>query len=937
MSTLVSAAWEAARYRQSDLLKELLDHCTLNSAQMHDILWAANWSADEEVIDLVVSCIIRSTRSESPFEWPDFILIRAATLNSTSLLAKLLDAGASVHGKYDYEGDIYLHSAVFWSAAAGHLDSLKFFLGRAAIADRLYSRRRQLLHITSAHGHVGAVRLLLAAGADINALGGDDGQSVLCRACQWGYYSVVQELVKHPELELDKHGDVRWTPLAAAVDQGYVHSVRLLLERGADPNVLGSVNWSPLQFAIYKGHDHITKLLLEHGANPHVTKNEIVPLPEAAGAGKLELVKLLVEAGHPVDAPGTYNRTALLRAAYSGHREVAEYLISKGAQATLSDQGNSNGLHLAAEKGHAGIIRLLSDHGTSLNQVSEAGWTPLHIAYSQPQATRALLEKGANPNIVAWNWTPLALSATYNQTENVRTLLEFGPDLEVQYGDDPYNGYTALGCAVKKERLDSVRLLLEAGANVDHQGSKGQTPLHDAVRLDNPALIQLLLEFRPDVNHAQQEGFTPLMYMSPSTRMETLRPLINAGADLEARNRKGLSVLMCAVGHENAAMVKYLLARGAELNTVGSIRGGPLHYACWDSSLDMVKLLVAAGADINLVDPQNGSPLHQAAYRGPFGEWEHQSKICKYLLSLEELDVNSTGSMRGSLLSWICVTAPLEIVTALLDKGARVDQPDIQGRTAIHLAAANSVSHLDLIFEQGGDIEARDHVGRTVLHFAILSGSAALVERVLSLSCELLDAPDDDGWTPLLWAARGWTRLSRTTTASVQEEIISMLLNRGANPCTQWVGLGRTWSAAKIARYHGHSGNVVRLLEDAYQTAHPQADALEIVGIHFSRVAASFRGTCDGCFMGLYGYRYKCQVCFDFDLCYKCFLTRHKTHDGHDFSSTEAEEKYVEEPEEEGGGGGDANSTTHGSSSDVQESEDSDSDKDSDVDSSSSD
>ena len=66
-------------------------------------------------------------------------------------------------------------------------------------------------------------------------------------------------------------------------------------------------------------------------------------------------------------------------------------------------------------------------------------------------------------------------------------------------------------------------------------------------------------------------------------------------------------------------------------------------------------------------------------------------------------------------------------------------------------------------------------------------------------------------------------------------------------------------------------------------------------------------------------------------------LESYKTHDGHAFSSTEAEEEYLAEPEEEGGGGGDANSTTHGSSSDVQESEGSDSDKDSDGDSSSSD
>ncbi|PYH47071.1 ankyrin repeat domain-containing protein [Aspergillus saccharolyticus JOP 1030-1] len=114
----------------------------------------------------------------------------------------------------------------------------------------------------------------------------------------------------------------------------------------------------------------------------------------------------------------------------------------------------------------------------------------------------------------------------------------------------------------------------------------------------------------------------------------------------------------------NIPVVKYLISRKAQLNVVGSLRGGPLHYASWASTLERVKVLVAPSADINLVD---GSRQLSAELRGAGSQhsWEHAGLYSQLNLS----------------------RVPVEFVTALLEKGARIEQPDVQGHTAMHMAA----------------------------------------------------------------------------------------------------------------------------------------------------------------------------------------------------------------------------------------------------------
>lgn len=84
-----------------------------------------------------------------------------------------------------------------------------------------------------------------------------------------------------------------------------------------------------------------------------------------------------------------------------------------------------------------------------------------------------------------------------------------------------------------------------------------------------------------------------------------------------------------------------------------------------------------------------------------------------------------------------------------------------------------------------------------------------LVNHIISLSRGFVDQADLDGWTPLLWAARGSVIQHMTVSSSAQEEVIKLLLDRGADPCVKVTALGREWSPVKVARCHGVISRVI--------------------------------------------------------------------------------------------------------------------------------
>lgn len=121
----------------------------------------------------------------------------------------------------------------------------------------------------------------------------------------------------------------------------------LLLEYGADPNVINSVGHSPLELAIVWCMPKVVKLLLNNGADPNVEdESGVTPLIRAVILGiqdarpmldKLEIINYLIESGSSIDAQTQNGKTALMYATGNSRIEIVDLLISSGASITIKD------------------------------------------------------------------------------------------------------------------------------------------------------------------------------------------------------------------------------------------------------------------------------------------------------------------------------------------------------------------------------------------------------------------------------------------------------------------------------------------------------------------------------------------------------------------------------------------------------------------------
>lgn len=835
---------EAARSAYVETVRRLLLYGGYSEASLEAALVAAASSCDEVVLDELITYAVENFED---FKWPQIILCRAAQFGLKKVVEKLLTSGASLERAVTFLDKTPLHLA----AQGGHAEVVKVLLELKASLTTLDKYDRAPLYTASAYGHAPIVKLLIDAGAEVNAVDADTTNAMEF-PCWFGYYKAVDVLTEAGcGMSTDKQGD--WSPLTIVSVNGYVKSAQFLLKKKANTEIEGPGRGTPLRYAARKGHVELCRLLLEHGADANALGGEAPILSESASNGNLEVVKLLIENGAAVDAVGSKGWTALQKASVSGHVSVVTYLLDNGAYINHTNEYEETPILLAAKSNFAELVQLLISRGADLHCATTDGWTPIHLSYDDVETTRVLMENGADANRVANYFTPLYLAALNNYLEVIKVLVSFKPNLEIQNAnkDSYHTGFTALSIATNYGYTDAVRLLLDAGANVNHQCERNNFPVQYAVTFNREDLLRALMEYRPNLDLVDNDGDTALNYAS-SASLSVVKLLVNGGSDLNTRNNMGQTPLCGAVMSENLRVVEYLIAKKAELNIIGGMFGGPLHVACRWSKLNLVKVLLAAGADVNLVDSSVGTPLQSAcSWCNSRKQVEIGESIIRYLINDAKADVKTIGGVEGCALNAACKWSTPEMVKLILEKGAKIDIKDGMGRVAIHFAAAQSLEHLQLILEAGADVEVMDKMGRTAMHWAATSGKIDVVERVLFLSRGLVDQADIDGWTPLLWVARGCGTPFKSATSKAQEEIIKLLLVRGADPCVRGKGLDREWSPVKVARYHGVDDAVVQLLIVKAKEK-LAADGVEDTWdetFHTSRKALKQEKYCDSCFL----------------------------------------------------------------------------------------
>ncbi len=212
----------------------------------------------------------------------------------------------------------------------------------------------------------------------------------------------------------------------------------------------------------------------------------------AVRRGDVEKVKALIVAGADINSCQD-EHTPLMLAVYGGDFEIAKFLIEAGADVNAAHSITHNVLYHALESSrlHAEIIQLLLDAGVKMN------YTPLIWAMKTrssdvPVIMAMLIKAGANVNERnEFGSTVLIIAASRGRNQLVDILLRSGAEINATVEGSVL---TALACAVERGHTETVRLLIDAGADFETKDKSGNTPLMIAKSKGYQEIVKLLAD-----------------------------------------------------------------------------------------------------------------------------------------------------------------------------------------------------------------------------------------------------------------------------------------------------------------------------------------------------------------------------------------------------------------------------------------------------------
>lgn len=271
---------------------------------------------------------------------------------------------------------------------------------------------------------------------------------------------------------------------------------------------------------------------------------------------------------------------ALLRAVQEGDLVLAQEALAQGADPKARDSVDFTPLHRAAEHGRLEIARLLLERGAEVNAVSNLGDTPLLWAAEgrHEELVKLLLAKGASTQWdTLYGKPPIHIAAKKGWLNAIRFLLDKGAEVDSLDKHD----YTPLVRAARNGKSDNdfetVKLLVERGADVKARAASKQTALHEASVSSNtdPRLLEFLLSKGLDVNSREGNGQTPLMRASFHGAERTVKFLLAKKADPNLEDDMGRAALDFAEEKKRPEVVLLLKAAGARNGSGKRDGGGP--------------------------------------------------------------------------------------------------------------------------------------------------------------------------------------------------------------------------------------------------------------------------------------------------------------------------------------------------------------------------
>jgi ankyrin repeat protein len=486
----------------------------------------------------------------------------------------------------------------------------------------------------------------------------------------------------------------------------------VLIAAGANVKLANHDGATPLSLASLNGSAPMIERLLKAGADPmeRGPKGEL-PLLFAARNGNLDAIRVLLDHGADINGKETVRgTTALMWAAEQGNGPAVQYLLARKADFSLASNPDSKGNTAYLAPTNADRSRSAQATGG----LGALGRGRGGRGGAQSGAGRGRGGQGAAGGAVAGD-DGLGFDVVA-AADQAAAEFAFGRTQNTDGG-----GLTALVFAARQGHIDCVKLLAEAGADVNQTTRYRWTPLLVATQNRHYQIGKYLLEHGANPNIPNKGGWSPL-YLATDNRnieggdyparpadmdhLEYIKLLIDHGADLNARvcgakstaancvgdstetrtiftmqwvREDGATAFWRAAQSGDVALMKLLLAHGADPKIASAHKVTPLAVASgigwvegitfeWspEENLEAVKMCLDLGIDPNAVDDEGRTALHGAAHKG-------RNDVIKLLVdrggNLEAHDVGSRDTVNGSMkgMTWI----PLHYAEGLVRVGVQ--------------------------------------------------------------------------------------------------------------------------------------------------------------------------------------------------------------------------------------------------------------------------
>jgi ankyrin repeat protein len=303
----------------------------------------------------------------------------------------------------------------------------------------------------------------------------------------------------------------------------------------------------------------------------------------------------------------------------------------------------------------------------------------------------------------------------------------------------PADSFDKLYSAIRANDLRQMKTLLDEGVLANAEGPDGITPLMAAAEIGSADAMKMLIDHHADINARNASGSTALMWSV--TDAKKVRLLLDHGADVNVVARSGRTALIIAsFANPSAEVVRMLIAKGANVAVMDQRKVTPLNAATFGNDTATIRLLLDASADVQTADTFIGlTPLINAS-------GNRNLEAVKLLLAkganvnavskTQDLPRIQTGTVEFGGWTPLLMAVPFgppEVVSTLMEAGAKVNVQDYRSFTPLMLAVANDHANpevIRLLLARSADTKTKGRAGETATDWAAKFGDASVIRTL---------------------------------------------------------------------------------------------------------------------------------------------------------------------------------------------------------------